>query len=174
VRRQHLGDGLSVTRGFLVRFSLAAGALLAVYYFPYGGALALLRSAYLVAYAHVAGAAISPFDSSVHVYGTRIVGRTSVEFAMNCDAMDVTLLFAAAVYAFPTSWRRRAAGLGCAFAGVLLLNVTRVVVLYLVRVHAPAWFELLHLTLFPLAIVAASAAGFLAWAQRASRVPAQA
>jgi exosortase/archaeosortase family protein len=76
--------------------------------------------------------------------------------------------------AYPSSVRLRLIALACGFLALTLLNVTRVVVLYFVRVYAPAWFELLHLTVFPLIIVAACAGGFLAWAQRASRGPAAA
>jgi exosortase/archaeosortase family protein len=165
---------VSATRQFFLRFSIAAGLLLLAYYFPYGGALAYLRLAYLAAYAHAAGGAISLFDPTVKVHGTQIVGQTSLEFAMSCDAMDVLLLFTAAVVAFPVSRRQRLAALGCGLMGVTVLNVTRVVVLYLVRLHAPGSFEALHLTLFPLLFVGASAGGFLAWAQEASRAPARA
>ena len=161
-------------RRFLFRFALAAGVLLLAYYFPYGGVLAFARFTYLAVYAQLAGAAIRFFDSSVQVHGTHIAGRTSLEFATSCDAMDVLILFSAAVLAFPASRRQRAKALVCALAGVTLLNLTRVVVLYAVRVDAPAWFEALHMTFFPLVLVAASAGGFLLWAQEASRAPARA
>jgi exosortase/archaeosortase family protein len=162
------------TRSFLLRFSVAATVLLGAYYFPYQGVLAAVRAVYLALYAHLAGVAIAIFDPTVQVHGTHIVGRTAFEFAMNCDAMDVTILFAAAVYAFPASWRRRIAGLACAVAGIVVLNVSRVVVLYLLRIHAPAWFDVFHLTLFPLALAGATAAWFLAWAHGGRRAAAPA
>jgi exosortase/archaeosortase family protein len=157
------------TKSFLLRFSAAATLLMGAYYFPYQGVLALLRAVYLALYAHLAGAAIRIFDPTVQVHGTHIVGRTAFEFAMNCDAMDVTLLFAAAVFAFPASWRRRLVGFGCAMAGIAVLNVSRVVVLYLLRIHAPAWFDVFHVTLFPLVFAGATAAWFLAWAHGGRR-----
>jgi exosortase/archaeosortase family protein len=156
--------GLHVRR-FILRFALMAGGLLTVYYFPYdeGSLPAALRRLYLAAYAHVAGGAISLFDSTVHVVGTRIQGRLALEFAMSCDAMDVLLLFAAATCAYPASWRRRALGIAAACVSMAVINVTRVVLLYLIGLHAPARFDLFHMQLFPLVIVIVTAAGFLAW-----------
>jgi exosortase/archaeosortase family protein len=167
---------------FLLRFSLIAGVLLTAYYFPYDdrGLAAALRKLYLAAYAHVAGAAISLFDSSVRVVGTHIQGRLGLEFAMSCDAMDVLLLFAAATVAYPAPWKRRALGLGAAFFSIALFNIARVVLLYLIGLHAPARFELFHMQVFPLAIVILASLGFVAWTRlsqpsrgRGARVAAQ-
>jgi exosortase/archaeosortase family protein len=149
-----------------VRFLLAAGLLLGAYYFPYDprGFVGVLFRLYLTGYAHLAGAAIHVFDPGVHVEGTRIVGRGSLEFALSCDAMDVLCLFASATYAFPASWRARAAAIAGASVAMLGINVTRLVVLYFIQVYAPARFELFHMQIFPLAIVVLATLGFLAWA----------
>jgi exosortase/archaeosortase family protein len=156
-------------RRFLVRFSVSAALLLAAYYFPYDsrGFIAACLHGYLVAYAHLAGGAISLFDSAVRVDGTRILGRMSLEFALSCDAMDVLLLFAAATYAFPASWRARALGFGAACASLVAINVIRIVALYFIGIYAPSRFELFHLQLFPLVIVALAAVGFVVWTRMA-------
>jgi exosortase/archaeosortase family protein len=154
---------------YLVRFTLIAGVLLSVYYFPYNprGLAAALLQRYLVAYARLAGAALSIFDPRVHVDGTHILGRFNLDFAMNCDAMDVYILFGAAVGACPSSWRNRLLGLGAGLMVLVAINVTRIVSLYWVGVHFPLLFDFCHVELWPIVIVALTCAGFLIWARGA-------
>ena len=161
-------------RRFLLRFSLAAGLLLSAYYFPYDsrGLVSALLRLYLTSYAHLAGAAISLFDPNVHVEGTHILGRMSLEFALSCDAMDVLLLFVSATFAFPASWRWRALGVGAACLSLLTINVARIVSLYFIGLYAPSKFEFFHMQIFPLAIVILAAVAFVAWTRLAGRASA--
>jgi len=108
---------------------------------------------------------LSLVDSSVHVVGTDILGRFNLTFAMNCDAMDVFILFSSAVIAFPSTRRRRILGLTGGLLALLVINVVRIVSLYLVGVHFPSAFEFCHVDLWPIAIVAVTCAGFLVWAR---------
>ena len=76
-------------RGFVLRFAVVSGVLLALYYFPFEGMLTRgLRHLYLSAYARVAGAAVGLMDPGVHVEGTHIMGRVSLDFGLSCDAME--------------------------------------------------------------------------------------
>jgi exosortase/archaeosortase family protein len=182
-KRAPLADGADWSEGglpggsrkFIVRFVLVAAALLTIYYFPRepGGAPQAVFHAYLSAYARLAGGVLSLFDSSVHVRGTEIDGRTALDFATNCDAMDVCILLAAAIFAFPARWGHRIVGLLTALGSVLALNVLRIVSLYFLQIHFPKAFEFFHMQLWPLAIVALATAWFLVWARAAGvrRVP---
>ncbi|HEV3190975.1 MAG TPA: hypothetical protein VGY54_10785 [Polyangiaceae bacterium] len=154
---------------YLLRFALLAGVELTAYYFPYDprGLAAACLHLYLAAYAHLAGGALSLVDSSVHVVGTDILGRFNLTFAMNCDAMDVFILFSSAVIAFPSTARRRTVGLAAGLLALVAINVVRIVSLYLVGVHFPSAFEFCHVDLWPIFIVAVTCAGFLAWARSA-------
>ena len=159
-------------RRFALYFVLVAGTLLTAYYFPYDprGLVAALFRVYLALYTHLAGAAVSLFDPSVHVHGTHIDGKMSFELALSCDAMDVYILFAAATVAFPATRLARAFAIGASFAALLGINVVRIVSLYLIGVYAPQRFEFFHMQLWPLAIVLVAATGFLAWARTARPV----
>jgi exosortase/archaeosortase family protein len=151
--------------GYLVRFAVFAGLLLATYYFPYdprGIPAALLRG-YLAGYAHLAGAVLAWLDPSVRVHGADIVGRYSLTFAMNCDAMDVYILFASALLAFPAGARARALGLAAGLAALVTLNVLRIVSLYFIGVHFPGAFDFCHMDAWPMVIVMATCAGFFLW-----------
>ena len=159
---------------FLLRFATLAGVELTAYYFPYnprGFASGLLRL-YLALYARLAGGALSLFDPTVRVHGTDITGRFSLSFAMNCDAMDVFILFSSAVLAFPSTWRRRALGLGLGLAVLVGVNIVRIMSLYWVGVYFPSAFDFVHVDLWPIGIVAATCAGFLWWARSGPPGPA--
>jgi exosortase/archaeosortase family protein len=152
---------------FAVVFAVVGGALLTLYSFPYAqhGVREDWFARYLAVYARLAGLVLRIFDSGVRVVGNDIVGRTSLTVAKNCDAMDVTLLFAAAVVAFPAPWRRRFAGIAAGVVGITVVNVLRIASLYFVDLRWPSAFETIHAEVWPLAIVALAAAAFLAWSR---------
>ncbi len=131
------------TRGrrvrFLVTFAVCGGALLTLYSFPYAedGLREVWFARYLSAYARLAGAFLHLFDPAVHVVGREIVGRVSLAVAKNCDAMDVNILFVAAVVAFPARWSRRALGVAAGTALLTAVNVVRIASLYHVDVRWP-------------------------------------
>jgi exosortase/archaeosortase family protein len=152
---------------FAVVFAVVGGVLLTLYSFPYAehGVREDWFARYLALYARLAGLVLRVFDSGVRVVGNDIVGRTSLTVAKNCDAMDVTLLFAAAVVAFPATWRRRLAGIAAGVAGITAVNVLRIASLYFVDLRWPSAFETIHAEVWPLAIVALAAAAFLAWSR---------
>ncbi len=161
---------------FVVTFAVCAAVLLTAYSFPYAehGVREAWFANYLSAYAHLAGAFLRLSDSSVHVVGQEIVGRASLEVAKNCDAMDVNILFVAAVVAFPAPWARRAVGVALGTALLAVVNVVRITSLYHVDVHWPDRFELVHAELWPLAMVAVALGAFLRWSRWAEAVDAKA
>jgi len=68
-----------------------------------------------------------------------------VEIRSNCNAIYEVGLYAAAVWAYPASWRRRLLG---TLAGALVLyvvNVLRIMTLLAVGWMQPTWFEVTHL-----------------------------
>ena len=152
---------------FALVFAATGGALLTLYSFPYAehGVREDWFVRYLALYARLAGLVLRVFDSGVRVVGNDIVGRVSLTVAKNCDAMDVTLLFAAAVVAFPASWRRRLVGIAAGVAALTVVNVLRIASLYFVDLRWPSAFETIHAEVWPLAIVVLAASAFLAWSR---------
>jgi exosortase/archaeosortase family protein len=151
---------------FALRFALIAGAFFAVYCFPYAehGISERWFERYLSAYASMAGGVLSLFEPSVHVTGTNIVGRIPLQIVKNCDAIEINVLFVAAVLAFPGLTSKR---LVAAVVGVVLLvvaNIIRICSLYYVGIYAPSSFEFFHLELWPLVLVVLAAVNFLLWA----------
>jgi exosortase/archaeosortase family protein len=152
---------------FAAIFGVTGGALLTLYSFPYAehGVREDWFASYLAVYARLAGLVLRLFDSGVRVVGNDIVGRVSLTVAKNCDAMDVTLLFTAAVLAFPAPWRRRLVGIAAGVAALTLVNVLRIASLYFVDLRWPSAFETIHAEVWPLAIVVLAAGAFLAWSR---------
>jgi exosortase/archaeosortase family protein len=158
---------------FAAIFALVGGGLLTLYSFPYAehGVREDWFHGYLGAYARLAGLVLRLLDPAVRVVGTDIVGRTSLTVAKNCDAMDVSLLFAGAVVAFPARWSRRLVGIAAGFAVLTIVNVLRIASLYYVVLRWPSAFDAIHAEIWPLTIVALAAAAFLTWSRWAQAAP---
>jgi exosortase/archaeosortase family protein len=132
--------------------------LFAIYCFPYaesGLAEAFFR-AYLNGYASLIGRLLGLVEPAVQVIDNRIIGRTSLQIVKSCDAMEANILFAAALFAFPGARTRKLLALGSGLAVIAALNVLRIGSLYFVALHLPGSFELFHLELWPLVMIAAT------------------
>ena len=158
---------------FVLVFTAIAGVLLTIYSFPYAehGLGEGWFTAYLALYARLAGAALRLWDSSVTVNGIELTGRTSLTIAKNCDAMDVNILFGAAVLAFPAAWSRRVFGLVFGIVALIFVNVIRIVSLYIMLVHWHSAFEFAHAEVWPLAFVLIAVLMFLLWSRWAVDTP---
>ena len=84
-----------------------------------------------------------------------------MQIVKTCDAMDVNILLAAALAAFPMRLWRRFVVVPVSVLLLTSINLGRLCALYWVGVHAHAWFDRLHQTLAPLFIVASALAIFL-------------
>jgi exosortase family protein XrtM len=119
---------------------------------------------YLTWLARACGSVVAIFDPSAVVHDRVLSGRFSLEIVLDCGALDVQALFAAAVLAFPAPWRQRAAGLAGGLLALNGFNVLRIVTLYFVGAHAPGWFHTLHEEIFQIVIVAIACLLFALWA----------
>jgi exosortase H (IPTLxxWG-CTERM-specific) len=157
---------------FVAWFVAIAGLWSFLYSFPYpkGSFADHCLSAHLAMYARVAGALLSLFDPMVHVSGQDIVGRYSIRIVKDCDAMDVTILFASAVLAFPSSWRSRIAGATGGAVAIFAVNLLRICSLYYVGLRLPDAFEFAHRELWPLLLVIGAVGAFMLWASRSHQL----
>ena len=80
-----------------------------------------------------------------------------------CDALEPSWLFSAAVLAFPATWRRRLFGILVGVSLILTLNLVRIVSLYFFGVHTPAFFEIIHLEVWPVLFIIAALCTWLTW-----------
>ena len=161
---------------FMLTYALIAAVLFSLYCFPFEffGVTGDWLSPYLAAYARLAGACLHVFEPTLVVVGNTIVGRFSLEIIRSCDAIEVNLLFASAVLAFPAPLARKASALVVGLAALVALNILRICSLYYVGVYAPTAFERLHLEVWPLLLIGAATLAFFLGARWLGRVPSEA
>lgn len=128
--------------------------------------------AYLKANASLSGGLLNLFGEEVTVRGKAIVapdGR-SIQVERGCDAVEPSALFVSAVLASPVPLVSR---LGAAVVGTLalmLLNLIRVVTLFLVRIHfSREVFDTMHLDVWQALFIFLAIVFWAMWASRAAR-----
>jgi exosortase H (IPTLxxWG-CTERM-specific) len=83
---------------------------------------------------------------NVYANGITISGAGfSVKILGNCNAILETVLFLSAVMAFPATLKEKVIGGSLGTIFIYLLNLLRVVILYLIGVYAPQHFEESHI-----------------------------
>lgn len=145
-----------------LHFVLIAGALFALYSFPYAesGISERFMQRYLSGYAELVGLVLGWFEPGVRVDGNTVLGTASLQIVKSCDAMEANILFAAAVLAFPAPTKRKLVALVVGVLAITVVNVIRISALYYVLVQRPRSFEFWHLELWPLLMIATSASLF--------------
>jgi exosortase/archaeosortase family protein len=91
-----------------------------------------------------------------------------VAVTLECSGADVVALCLGTVSAYPVGWRMRCAGAAAGVALVLGLNTVRIGTLGLAAA-SPAWFNPLHLYVWPALLTLAVAGYVFAWMRLADR-----
>jgi len=113
------------------------------------------------------GFVLNLLSEGVTVAGTSIrSGEFAVDVENGCNGLETALLLAAAVLAFPASWKSRLVGLGAGFAGIQAINLVRVVSLFWIGHHRPSLFSAAHTVVWQSIVVLAGVGLFLVWASR--------
>jgi exosortase/archaeosortase family protein len=95
----------------------------------------------------------------------------SVGVTLACSGTDAIALCLGAIFAYPVDWRRRVAAAAGAVGLILCLNTLRIGTLGQAS-SSPAWFNALHLYLWPGVLTLAIAGYVLWWMHWADRRPA--
>lgn len=103
----------------------------------------------------------------VHVNGTLISGPCfSVNIENGCNGVEATMFLVAAILAFPATARLRAIGVAAGAVLIQVLNLIRVLTLYLAGCYRREWFETMHLAVWQTIIFAAVTLYFIAWSRK--------
>jgi exosortase H (IPTLxxWG-CTERM-specific) len=128
---------------FLLIFGVLMGllyafALLTPFYerhFPYYLGFNARLSGYILKFI---GQDITVGDASIFSPGF------SITIKQGCDAIEPTALFICAVLAFPAAFPKKIAGIVAGTLLLAILNLVRIVTLFLVGLYLPSVFELMH------------------------------
>lgn len=150
---------------FLVRFAV----LLAVLYLPL--TLQPVDARVVVpfsrAIAVASGAILNALGQHVTVSGVMLTsGSDAVSIQNGCNGIEAVVFLVAAILAFPATWRQRVVGLVAAIAVIQILNLIRVVTLFLINRYKPNLFELFHIAIWQTVIGGAAIALFYVWTTR--------
>jgi exosortase H (IPTLxxWG-CTERM-specific) len=120
--------------------------------------------------ARVSGALLSLIGQPVTMRGTVIASRRfSVNIRNGCNGIEAMLIFLAAVLAFPAPWRSRLAGLGLGILVIQIVNLVRVVALFLTGVYLPKLFDTSHTVIWQTIVVLSGVLLWIYWANRFAR-----
>lgn len=129
---------------------------------------------YLETVAQLSGVVLRVLGEPVTVQNSVVSGTFSYVVVVDCAALDVQALFAAAVLAFPSRWTTRLIGLVAGLSAIFVINIMRLVALYYAGSRSLDLFKTLHEEVFVLVIVGLVCGLFLAWARWAAQATADA
>ena len=90
----------------------------------------------------------------------------AVEIKNNCNAIYEVGLYAAAVWAYPASWRQRLVGTLVGAAVLYVVNFLRILTLLTVGLVSRSWFEAAHLYAWQAVFLVVVATCWIAWVSR--------
>lgn len=80
-----------------------------------------------------------------------------------CDAVEPSWLFCAVVLAFPAPFFRKIVGITIGTLFMQALNLLRIISLFFVGIHRPAWFNTVHLEIWPPVFIMLAIVLWIAW-----------
>lgn len=151
----------------VLRFVLTFVLLLAVL----GGAYAWISSTWhdqflwlMESTAALTGVVLSPFSDDVRWHGQICsFNRFDVRIIDECTGLFEMVIFAAAVLAFPTTWRKKLLGLALGIPAIYLFNLIRIILLVVVGSKSYATFEFMHLYFWQVTLIIIIASIWIAW-----------
>src|SRR4051812_28584096 len=122
--------------------------------------------------ARTSGGVLNAMGQHVSMDGTVI---RSLHFAGNirngCNGGEAMLIFLAAVLAFPASWKSRLAGLALGILAIQVVNLVRVVALFLTGVYFPKIFDTSHTVIWQTIVILFGVLLWIFWANRFAAPP---
>jgi exosortase H (IPTLxxWG-CTERM-specific) len=125
--------------------------------------------------ARTSGAALNLLGQHVTMQGTVIrSSRFAVNIRNGCNGVEAMLIFLAAVLAFPASWKSRLAGLALGILAIQVVNLIRVVALFLTGIYFPKIFDTSHTVIWQTIVILFGVVLWIFWANRFATPPAPA
>ncbi|MFY9820136.1 MAG: exosortase H [Thermoanaerobaculia bacterium] len=123
--------------------------------------------------ANLSGGVLRLLGQNVTMAGTIIRSpRFAVNIRNGCNGVEAMLIFIAAVLAFPASWASRLAGLALGMLAIQVINLVRVVALFLTGTYFPKIFDTSHTVIWQTIVILCGVLLWIFWANRFATPPA--
>lgn len=117
--------------------------------------------------AKVSGVLLNLLGQGVTMRGTQIHGpRFAVDIQNGCNGLETVVIFLAAVLSFPSPWRSRLIGVVLGTLAIQIINLVRVVALFLTGSYLPKLFDNSHTVIWQTIVIVFGVLLFLYWASR--------
>jgi exosortase H (IPTLxxWG-CTERM-specific) len=122
--------------------------------------------------AKTSGWMLNLIGQDVNMSGTRIFGKKfAVDIKNGCNGLETIVIFVAAVLAFPAPWRARLTGLLLGLVAIQIVNLVRIVALFLTGSYLPSWFDNSHTVVWQTIVIAFGVLLWMFWANRFALPP---
>ncbi len=122
--------------------------------------------------AAMSGVIINLCGGTANVHNNSLSSFSStVSIAEGCNSVYVTIIFVAAVAAFPTSWRKKLLGIVLGTLALFAINLLRVISLLYLSGRDASLFEEAHLHIWQFAIILIGGLLWLLWYDKVVRRP---
>ena len=104
---------------------------------------------------------------AVIVTGT-VIGsqRFAVNINNGCNGVEAMLILLASIVAFPAPMKARAVGLGLGAIAVQIINLIRIITLFLLGAYYPRVFDMFHTAVWQILVILSAIVFFLIWSAR--------
>lgn len=154
--------------GFALRFIGVAAVLYALTLTP--PARTRLWDPHLAVMAKATGAVLERLGHSTTVVGSSVLSDAmSMQVKRGCDAIEPSELFWAATIAFPATAGERVVGIVLGTLLIQILNVARLVSLWLIGARSPDLFDLFHVEIGQVVFVIIVLGVWLLWLEWVER-----
>jgi exosortase H (IPTLxxWG-CTERM-specific) len=120
--------------------------------------------------AAVSGWTLDLLGQPVTMSGTVIRSpRFAVNIENGCNGVETMLIFLSAVLAFPAPWRSRLLGVAIGMVAIQLVNLVRVVALFLTGAYLPDLFNASHTVVWQTVVILCGVLLWILWADRFAR-----
>ena len=123
---------------------------------------------YTTIIAKVSAGLLGLFDNSIQVSGTIIRSDSfAVDIRRGCDGVIATIILISACLAFPLAWKQRASGALLGYLLIQLLNLVRIVGLFLLgAAGAATLFDFFHTYVSQFFVIALTMVFWIFWIGR--------
>ncbi len=119
---------------------------------------------------------VSAFLLNILGYGVTATGELlssnafSVSIEEGCDAIAPAILYAVSVAIFPIAWKTRWKGILFGLLAIFILNIIRIVTLFLTGIHVPSLFEFMHVDFWQAIFIVFTVGIWIYWMRWASNI----